>query len=446
MTLRNILIADDEPLIRNFLKDALKKHNFNIELAKNGQEAIDLINKHFFDLIITDIKMPKKSGLDILKFVKNEKLKSLVIFMTAFASVENAVEAMRLGAFNYLIKPFSFDAIESLLNKAKEHLALVNENISLKNQIAISTKQTVIAKSPSMQKLLLDIEKIAKSNASVFITGESGTGKEVIAQAIHNLSQRNSLPFIKVNCAAIPDTLIESEFFGHEKGAFTGADMKKLGRFELADKGSILLDEVSEIPILLQPKLLRAIQEQEFERVGGIQPIRVDIRFISTTNRNMQEMISLQHFREDLFYRLNVMPINIPALRERKEDIIALSEHFLELFCIENHKPLKIFSSTAKEKLLNYPWPGNVRELANIIERTVVMDLAQEIKASHLYLDYCIIPTNHSSKYQGKTLFEIEKQTILQTLKANNNNKTKAAKILGVSIRTLRNKMKIYNS
>ncbi len=300
----------------------------------------------------------------------------------------------------------------------------------------------LIAASPIMQKLLQDIEKIAKSNASVFISGESGTGKEVVAHAIHKKSLRAKKPFIKVNCAAIPETLIESEFFGHEKGSFTGANMRKEGRFEIANGGTLLFDEITEIPVSLQPKLLRAIQEQEFERVGGLHPISVDIRFISTTNRIMKQAIESKIFREDLFYRLNVVPIHVPPLRERPEDILALCRYFLDRFCLENHKPKKTLCFQAEKKLLDYSWPGNVRELANIIERCVVMDFSEEIQSEHLYLE---APSSFTPLSTSLSLAEMEKKWILTTLKREKENRTKTAKALGITVRTLRTKLKDYS-
>ncbi len=440
MYIQKILVADDEPLMRNFLKEVLLRQKFTVFLAENGKEAISLLEKESFDLVLTDIKMPEKTGIDVLKFAKSHTPNILVILMTAFGSVENAVEAMKLGAFNYLIKPFSPESIETLIQKAEEQLLLAAENRYLKENRTTS----LIAVSNLMKQLLCDIEKIAKSNASVFISGESGTGKEVIAQAIHELSLRSKKPFIKVNCAAIPESLLESEFFGHEKGSFTGANVRKEGRFELADNGTLLLDEVTEIPVSLQPKLLRAIQEQEFERVGGTRSLSVDIRFISTSNRMMKQAIASNLFREDLFYRLSVMPIHVPPLRERPEDILALSRYFLDRFCLENHKPKKTLSPDAEQKLLAYSWPGNVRELANIIERTVVMDFAPIIASEHLYLDASPAQTPTVS-FSGISLAEMEKRLILETLQKEKQNRSKTAKILGITVRTLRNKIKEYN-
>lgn len=326
-------------------------------------------------------------------------------------------------------------------------LSLFEEVPELSEELASARmrKNKIIAESSIMKQTLADVAKIAKSSASVFISGESGTGKEVIAEAIHQMSSRAGSPFIKVNCAAIPEALVESEFFGHEKGSFTGALNKRLGRFELADKGTLLLDEITEVPLSLQSKLLRAVQEQEFERVGGSLPIRVDVRLVSTSNRNMKEAIEAKIFREDLFYRLNVVPIHLPPLRERKEDIIPLANYFLERLCDENKKLKKRLSPGAESRMLLYPWPGNIRELANILERMVVMQNSIEISAHDLCLEepgICAIKATPDSP--PVTLEELEKKHILETLALQNYNRTKAAKLLGISIRTLRNKLNHY--
>lgn len=438
--IEKVLVADDEPLMLRFISDVLKRLGKEVTMAQNGAEAIQILSSEPFDLIISDMKMPMKTGLDVLKAAKAVNPAAVVVLATAHGTIEAAVEAMKLGAFNYLIKPFSPEALQSIVQKCEEHLRLVSEHTFYRED---AKKQALlIAQSPPMKRILNDLEKIAKANASVFITGESGTGKEVIAGAIHELSARHAHPFIKVNCAAIPETLLESEFFGHERGSFTGAHTRKTGRFELADKGTLLLDEVTEIPLVLQPKLLRAIQEQEFERVGGMKAIKVNLRFLATSNRNMQEAIESKVFREDLYYRLNVVPIHIPPLRERKEDILPLAHYFLQKFCLDNHKPLKTFSEMAVKKLLDYPWPGNVRELANIVERTVVLDFDHTIGAEHLYLDSTISPPKELRK--GVSLHEMEKELILETLEANHQNRTKTASSLGISVRTLRNKLHEY--
>lgn len=389
MSIEKILIVDDEELMRRFLQETLKRKHMDVTLAENGKEAINHLKNTSFDLIITDMKLGDITGIDVLKKAKELHPETLIIVITAFGTIENAVEAMKLGAFTYLIKPFCADTIETAIEKAKEHILLVSENQYLRHQIAKGGKESrgkVISESPVMKGILAQVEQVAKSNASVFISGESGTGKEVIAQAIHDHSLRHSNPYIKVNCAAIPETLMESEFFGHEKGAFTGALQKRLGRFELGNLGTLFLDEITEIPISLQAKLLRAIQEREFERVGGVKPVKVDVRLISTTNRDIKEAIQNKIMREDLYYRLNVIPIHIPPLRERQEDIIPLANYFLERTSLENKFKQKTLSEDAKNKLLSYGFPGNVRELSNIIERAAVMNRSNEINAKDLFL------------------------------------------------------------
>lgn len=464
MTIEKILIVDDEMLVRNFLAETLRRKNLEVMTAENGQKALAMLKETSFDMVITDMKMPDITGIDVLRKVKELSPSTIVVVITAFGSIENAVEAMRLGAFNYLIKPFSPDTIEAVIEKAREHLSLLEENQYLRQQLSSGGSRNVpkvIGDSPVMKKILNDVSQVAKSNASVFINGESGTGKEVIAQAIHDQSLRANRPFIKVNCAAVPETLIESEFFGHEKGAFTGANARRLGRFELANSGTLLLDEITEIPLPLQAKLLRVIQEQEFERVGGTKPVKVDVRLISTTNRDIKEAISHKVIREDLYYRLNVVPIYIPPLRERREDILPLADYFLEKMSQENHREKKVLTSDAQKKLLAYAWPGNIRELANIIERAVVMDNCPNLTPDHLFIDGgslqppllnslpsqnpIPVSTSTSTLPLGITLHELEKRLIIETLQAQHNNRTRTAEILGISIRTLRNKIHEYN-
>ena len=388
MTIEKILVVDDELLMRNFIVEALKRKGMEVTAAENGNKAVNILKDHSFDLVITDMKMPGISGLDVLKAVKEISPSTLVLIVTAFGTIENAIEAMHQGAFYYLIKPFSLESLMAIIQKGNQHLSLVAENCYLREQITPNPyKRPFIAESLAMRKVLEQVNLVAKSNANVFINGETGTGKEVIAHLIHYQSPRANQSFIKVNCAAVPEALVESEFFGHEKGAFTGAANKRSGRFELADKGSLLLDEITEIPMALQAKLLRITQEQEFERVGGSKSIKVDVRLISTSNRNMEEAIASKQFREDLYYRLNVVPIQLPALRERVEDIIPLAEYFIERGCQENHLEKKKIGAEAKKNLLNYSWPGNVRELANVIERAIVMDQENTIQDFHLPLN-----------------------------------------------------------
>jgi two-component system, NtrC family, response regulator AtoC len=445
MKIEKILVVDDEPLMRRFVTETLLRKKIEVVSAEDGKAALHLLKTHAFDLVISDMRLPDLSGLELLKSAKETHPSLLFILMTAYASDNTAADAMRWGAFNYLIKPFSATTIEAMIEKANQQLALIEENQFLRREISHVQRKHVldiIAESPLMKKTLQDLAKIAKSQANVFITGESGTGKEVISQAIHLNSNRANAPFIKVNCSAIPDTLIESEFFGHEKGAFTGAINRRIGRFELSHGGTLLLDEISEIPLMLQPKLLRAIQEREFERVGGVKPIQVDVRLIATSNRNMQEAVAQKLFREDLYYRLNVVPLFLPPLRERKEDIVPLAEYFLERFCSESGKPLKNLTFEARQKLQAYHWPGNIRELANVIERTVVMENASAILPEHLPLEGTIC--THLSSSPLLTLAEVEKRHILDTLNHHHQNRTQAAKTLGISIRTLRNKLNSY--
>lgn len=454
MSIEKVLVVDDESLVRDFLADILRKKNLEVFTAENGQKALSLLKEQSFDMVFTDMKMPDLTGIDLLHKIKEHSPSTIVVVVTAYASIENAVEAMRLGAFNYLIKPFSPDTIEIVLEKAREHALLIHENLYLRQQVSGNHHvPTIIGESTALKKIMDEVLQVAPSHASVFISGESGTGKEVIARAIHYNSQRSKHPFIKVNCAAMPDTLIESEFFGHEKGAFTGASTKRLGRFELAHSGTLLLDEITEIPLALQAKLLRAIQEKEFERIGGTKPVKVDVRLISTTNRDIKASIAQKNLREDLYYRLNVVPIYLPPLRERKEDILPLAFHFLEKFCHENMQETKQLTADAEKKLLAYLWPGNVRELANVIERAVIMDGNKKISANHLSIDHkksgtsmeSIGPVNHSNLPLGISLQELEKRFIIETLQHQKNNRTKTAEMLGISIRTLRNKLQEYN-
>ncbi len=453
MLLEKTLIITESASILENLQNHLKIHSKELYIATKALQGIELLKETHFDLILCDLELTDISGLDVLQIAKEVQPEAIFTVITSEALKDKALSAIRLGAFQYLMKPLNAETIEVMLQKALEHTSLLQENAFLRKEMSYPSKherQPIIFKSKAMELLLEDVEKIAKSNASVFILGESGTGKEVIASAIHHFSLRSHKPFIRVNCAAIPENLLESEFFGHEKGSFTGAIQKRIGRFELADKGTLLLDEISEVPLELQPKLLRVIQEQEFERVGGTRPIQVDVRLISTSNRNMKETVENKLFREDLFFRLHVVPLKIPALRERKDDIIPLAEHFLEKLCKDNFKPIKYLSEGAKERLLEYYWPGNIRELGNIIERTIIMHSGDIIKAEELKLEFsCPVPTPYkipsTPSSENKTLASLEKEHILMTLKQLDHNKTQTAKSLGISLKTLRNKLKTYS-
>lgn len=375
MTIETILVIDDDALIRDFLHALLTSRHYQVSVAETIKRARYLISHHHYDLIISDMHLPDGSGMELLQLTKTRLPQTPFIVITGYGTIENAVEAMHQGAFNYLTKPFSPEAVLAFIAKAEEMHELVNENILLKTQTA-SDSHPLIAESQAMKAVLEKARKAANSSANVFIHGDSGCGKELLSFYIHKHSPRAKSPYIKVNCAAIPETLMESEFFGHEKGAFTGAISKKAGRFELAHKGTLLLDEITEIPVNLQAKLLRVIQEKEFEYLGGTKTIPVDVRILATSNRNLQEAIDERIFRKDLYYRLNVIPLYLPPLRERREDILPLSHYFLNKFCRINNKPLKELSPLAERALLDYPWPGNIRELSNVLERVVILENA----------------------------------------------------------------------
>jgi DNA-binding NtrC family response regulator len=444
---KRILVVDDDVLMKEFLNETLTRKKYSVDLASTGQEALKMMKQKEYDVILSDIRMPQLGGMDVLKATKNFLPDAKVILITAYATVENAVEAMKLGAFDYIMKPFSADAIEVAIEKAFEHKRLVLENRMLKSQIAGQYRfENIIGKSPQMQKVFEMVDVVANSRATVLITGESGTGKELITKAIHYNSPRKDGSFIKINCAALPENLVESELFGHEKGAFTGAIRQTRGKFELADGGTLLLDEISEISLGLQAKLLRVLQEREFERVGSGEPIQVDVRIISTSNQNILELIRKGKFREDLYYRLNVIPIHLAPLREKKEDIPALAEHFLKLYNKENKRSVEGMSEKVYELFMNYHWPGNVRELENYIERAVVMTKGKILTPTEFPRELALgqTKTTPDSIEVGCSVHEAEKKLILKTLDSQAGNRTKAAEILGISTRTLRNKLQEY--
>lgn len=413
--MKKVLIIEKQLSSRELLLSLLKGKEFQLFTVEDGMSALELLQKRSFDLILSDLK-----GIKTLDRSSRRPLGTPIVHLSDDQDPSlNDVD-------HILRKPFSEKGVHELL------LHLLGKG---------KANKRVIAESPQMKRILREVEKIAKSHSNVFIFGESGTGKEVIAGLIHAYSKRKGHPFIRVNCAALPDTLIESEFFGHEKGAFTGAHQKRIGRFERADKGTLLLDEVSEIPLALQAKLLRVVQEQELERVGGTEAIHVDVRLVSTSNREMQEAIQEKTFRADLYYRLNVVPIYLPPLRERKEDILPLANHFLVEVCRRDQIPLKTFSKKAEEKLLSYSWPGNIRELRNVIEHGVVMDYSNIIEEEHLLIDL----KRSEEALPTVTIKELEKKHILRMLDHFDGNRTQAAKALGISIRTLRNKLNEYN-
>jgi DNA-binding NtrC family response regulator len=443
---KRILIVDDEPLIREVLLESLKQRRYLIDVAVNGNEALARLGQRDYDLIITDARLPDVEGLEILRQARPRESGTGVIMITAYGTVKDAVSAMREGAFDYITKPFLVDELELVIDKFFDYQRLVSENRNLRTQIdERDAFANLIGASPKMQEVLETVRTTAATRSTILIQGPSGTGKGLIAAAIHQLSDRRHGPFIKTNCAAMPETLIESELFGHEKGAFTGAIKSVKGRFEAADGGTLLLDEISEITPRLQAKLLQVLQEREFTRIGDHHPIRVDVRVMATTNRDLVAEMQSGNFREDLYYRLNVVPIFLPPLSERKEDIPLLAEFFLKKFSAENHKLITAIDLAVFTMLTAHHWPGNVRELQNAIERAVIMCQENTLRPSHFsFLGHQGIALEPKVVDEGATLREVEKQMIFRALEVHNNNRTQAAHALDISVRTLRNKLREY--
>jgi len=445
-----ILVVDDDPAHRTMLRTLLTGWGYTIFEADDGSTAIEKVHEQAFDLILMDIRMITVSGLEALNEIKAFNPAIPVIIMTAYSSVETAVEALKSGAYDYLTKPLDFDELRLAMERAMDHRQLREENRMLRESLGNHfDRQNIIGRSPAMVKLLEMVAQVAPSEATVLITGESGTGKEMIAGAIHFNSPRKEGPFVKLNCAAITETLLESELFGHEKGAFTGAHKRKEGRFRQAHGGSIFLDEISEMSLAMQVKLLRVLQEREITRVGGEEVIKVDVRLIAATNKDLLQEIEAGRFREDLFYRLNVVTLNMPRLRERSEDIPLLAQHFLMMFSEKNSKEIKGFTPQAMDRLLKYDWPGNVRELMNAVERGVVLASSEYLGEKDLPL---VLKEGASG---GKAppeqvipgdlpLEEVEKASILKTLELTGGNKSEAARRLGITRRTLHKKLKKY--
>ncbi len=439
-----ILVVDDEAIVRESLGDWLKDADYQVFTAESGHEALKVIEKEKPIIMIADLVMPSMDGIELMKKAKARQPGIEVIIITAYASIPTAITAIKEGAYDYIEKPFCPERAELLVKKLAEHQELIEENLTLRQRLEDRYHfENIITKSPKMQRLIELIKVVGKSNATVLITGESGTGKELVARAIHSQSSRHNKSFIAVSCAALPESLLESELFGHEKGSFTGAYTQKKGKFEFAHGGTIFLDEVGEMSANIQVHLLRVLEEKEFTRVGGNEPIRVDLRVISATNKDLRKAIEKQEFREDLYYRLNVVNIELPPLRERKEDIPLLAEHFLNKFAADNRKEVTGFSPDAMEFLLGYDWPGNVRELENAIERAVILAKDSLITVADLPQENLSLVRLAST---GKNLKEVEKNHVLNVLRKTGGNYSEAARILGISRMTLYNKAKEYGS
>ncbi len=450
-----ILVADDEKSMREFLDIMLKKEGYKVTLASNGEEVMKLIEKDIFDLALLDIRMPRLDGISVLKKIKTVSPETVVIMITAYASADTAIKAMKEGAYDYITKPFKVDEIKLIIQNGLEKKHLQNENLLLKKVVRDRYHfEKIIGQSPRMLELYDLLEKVAPTKTNILITGESGTGKELAARAIHYNSPRREKPFVTLNCGAIPESLIESELFGHMKGAFTDAISAKKGLFEVADEGTIFLDEISELPLMMQVKLLRVLQDREFKRVGGTEDIRVDVRIISATNKDLEEAVREKKFREDLFYRLNVIQIKIPSLRDRKEDIPLLAGHFLKKYAEDLGKQITRISPEALRVLIQYDFPGNVRELQNIIERAVALETSHELTASNLnsYIEeqmpFKRTPIDLEIPNEGvdleKIVEEVERTLLIKALDRTKGIKKKAAELLHINFRSMRYRLEKY--
>lgn len=444
-----ILIIEDEKSMREVLRILLEEEGYEITAASNGLEGMEYLRDDIFDLVVTDIKMPKADGFEVLKKVKELSPSTIVIMITAFGTTESTIEAMKLGAYDYIHKPFKIDEIRLIIQKAFERKNLGEEISLLREKIKSSCGlENIVGKSPKMQELFTLIRRVAQSNSTVLIRGESGSGKELVASALHNLSPRKQKNFVTINCATFPEGLLESELFGHVKGSFTGALYNKEGLFEVANRGSIFLDEIGEMPLSLQSKLLRALENGTFRRVGGLNDITVDVRVISATNKDISEAVASGSFREDLFYRLNVVPINIPPLRERPDDIPLLLDHFLN----KSLSNAKRFSAEALRFLMKYSWKGNVRELENVVERTVLLtdreiispeDLPEEIRRADETGKQLPEIGEGGIDFEG-IMEQIEKDYLVKALAKAKGIKTEAARLLNLSFRSFRHKLYKY--
>ncbi|HAK58890.1 MAG TPA: transcriptional regulator [Nitrospiraceae bacterium] len=452
--METILVIEDKESMRDMLRQTLEAEGYQVVPAKDGAEGIKKLADESIGLVLTDLKLPKKDGFEVLKAVKADNPLLPVIVMTAYGTIETAVRAVKEGAYDFLTKPFDTDHLLVLIRRAFDAYRMTTENIFLKEEFADRLGlPKIIGKSSQLQDIIAKVQKVAPTNATVLLSGESGTGKELFARAIHHLSPRKDAPFLAINSAAIPRELLESELFGYEKGAFTGADARKLGKLELADKGTVFLDEIGDMDLALQAKMLRVLQEQVIERVGGNKPIKIDVRVVAATNKDIDRAVADKTFREDLFYRLNVFPVTIPPMRERREDIPALAEHFMKANCTEMKKQPVALADDAMDLLMKFPWKGNVRELQNIIERAVIYAEGGVIRVEDLGInESSIIDALAEHVPMDGPLHDVamaatriaESRRIRQVLKQTGGNKSRAAEILQVSYKTLLTKIKDY--
>ena len=446
MSATRILVVDDEPSARSGLEKLLRQAGYTVDTAKDGKDALAVAAERPPEVVVTDLKMPEMDGMTLLGKLRETDRDLPVIVATAFGEVSSAVAAMRAGAADYLTKPIDFDALLLAIERARERRGLRVEAENLRRQLRerdAEGLQGLIGASPAMQKVYRVARQVAASRATVLITGESGTGKGELARAIHALSPRAKAPFVSLHCAAVPEALLESEMFGHEKGSFTGADKRRIGRFEQAQGGTLFLDEIGEISPLVQTKLLRVLQERSFERVGGSETISVDVRVVAATNRDLTTEVREGRFREDLFYRLNVVHLDMPPLRLRGSDVIVLANAFLRRFSGDNHKPVEDFSDEARTKILAHRWPGNVRELENAVERAVVLCEGSRIEADDLPFE-AAQPMRGPIRVPGATMAEIERWAILATLEVTGGSTAKAAELLDISVRTIQYRLHEY--
>jgi len=435
-----VLVVDDDEITCNLLEEVLAKEGFAVDRALNGREAIDKGERAPYDVVLTDIRMIGTDGMEVLRAYRQKSPDTIIIMMTAFGSIETAIRAIKEGAYDYVSKPFKLEEIKLTIHRALEQSRLFRENLQYRRELITKYKiENIVGRSPQMLQVYKTIARVAESRSTVLISGESGTGKELVARAIHFNSLRASKPFVAVDCGSLAETLLESELFGHVRGAFTGAVFSKKGLFEEADGGTCFLDEVGDISLSMQAKLLRVLQEHEIKRVGGTETIKIDVRIVAATNKNLEELVAEKRFREDLFYRLNVVFIHLPSLRERAEDVPLLADHFLRKYAAENAKPVSQISQEALEHLARYRWPGNVRELENVIERAVTLSHHSIILPEDLPRRLIVEPAEDTTRSLPShiPLSELEKLYLQKVLEETGGNKKKAAAILGIDRRTL---------